>query len=193
MQNRILGYRRNGCPIFEIRGASPEGDASQGDQPNATTGAADSPSFAPPASQEELDRIITARLNREREKFAGFDDLKAKAAKWDEAEEANRSELEKVQTLAQQEKARADAAELRALRAEVSATKGVPVNLLAGATKEDLEASADQALAWRGEQASAKSIVKTLTPGNGSATDKSVAAGAALFAERHNRTTTKEN
>lgn len=181
MNNRIIGYRSNGCPIFEIRGASPEGDDPQGPQKT------DPPAFTPPASQEDLDKIITARLTREREKFAGYEDLKAKAEKWDQAEEANRSELEKVQTVAQQEKARADAAELRAVRAEVAAAKGVPANLLAGSTKEDLEASADQALSWRGEQVQTKQIVKTLTPGTGTATERSVAAGAALYADRHTR------
>jgi hypothetical protein len=54
---------------------------------------------------------VKDRLAREREKFAGFDELKTKAAKLDELEAANRTELEKLQTAATAEKARADAAE----------------------------------------------------------------------------------
>lgn len=37
-----------------------------------------------------------------------------------------------------------------ALRAEVAAAKGVPANLIAGATKADLEAAADALLAFKG-------------------------------------------
>lgn len=52
--------------------------------------------FTPPASQEELNRIIEQRLARERGKFADYDDLKAKAAKFDEADAASKSELQKA-------------------------------------------------------------------------------------------------
>lgn len=39
-------------------------------------------------SQAELDRISGERLDRERKKYEGFDDLKAKAEKWDTFESA---------------------------------------------------------------------------------------------------------
>lgn len=55
-------------------------------------------------SQDELDRIVKDRLARQKSQFGDYDDLKAKAAKLDEIEEASRSELEKAQ------KAAADAA-----------------------------------------------------------------------------------
>lgn len=52
-------------------------------------------------TQDQVDALITKRLERERAKFAkqyeGFDDLKAKAAKWDKKEQADKSELEKMQ------------------------------------------------------------------------------------------------
>lgn len=52
--------------------------------------------FTPPASQADLDRIVEQRLARERSKFADYDDLKAKAAKFDEADAAAKSELQKA-------------------------------------------------------------------------------------------------
>ena len=47
-------------------------------------------------TQEEVDSIVGERLKRERAKYDGFDEFKAKAAKFDEMEQANKSELEKL-------------------------------------------------------------------------------------------------
>lgn len=52
--------------------------------------------FTPPATQADLDRIVEQRLSRERAKYADYDDLKAKAAKLDEADAAAKSELQKA-------------------------------------------------------------------------------------------------
>lgn len=56
--------------------------------------------FEPITSQEQLDGILEGRLVREREKvsakYADYDGLKAKAAKFDEAEAAQMSDLEKA-------------------------------------------------------------------------------------------------
>lgn len=59
------------------------------------------PAGEPPASdrtftQVELDRMISDRLDRERKKYADFDQIKQKAQKLDEIEEANASQLEKA-------------------------------------------------------------------------------------------------
>jgi hypothetical protein len=53
--------------------------------------------FKPIASQEDLDRVIGDRLARERAKFGDYDDLKAKAAKFDEVDAASKTELQKLQ------------------------------------------------------------------------------------------------
>lgn len=53
--------------------------------------------YTPPASQADLDRIVEQRLARERSKFADYDDLKGKAAKFDELDAATKSELQKAQ------------------------------------------------------------------------------------------------
>lgn len=58
------------------------------------TAAADE--FKAITSQEELNNAIKARLDRERAKYADYKDLKAKADKLDEIENANRSEAEKA-------------------------------------------------------------------------------------------------
>jgi hypothetical protein len=108
--------------------------------------------FAAPASQEELDRIIQSRLDRERKKFGDYDELKKAADRLAQLEEANKTEAQKTaDKLAAAEK-RASELEGKALRAEVAAAKGVPVSLLTGSTQEELEAAADALIAYRGEQ-----------------------------------------
>jgi hypothetical protein len=109
------------------------------------------PTYTPPASQEEFDRIISDRLAREGKKYEGFDDFKAKAAKLDELEQANKSELEKYQErIAALEKENGTLAST-ALRTDIASAKGVPAQLLpASGTKEELEAAADALLAFKG-------------------------------------------
>ena len=98
--------------------------------------------FTPIASQADLDRIIGERLSRERTKFADYDDLKAKAAKFDTTEQASLSELER------ERKARADVeGELTKYRTrdqvatwatEIVKDSNVPASVLRGTTKEEL-------------------------------------------------------
>lgn len=64
--------------------------SEQGTPPEGST-------YTPPQTQAELDRIISDRLSRERGKYADYDDLKAKAAKFDEADSASKTELQKLQ------------------------------------------------------------------------------------------------
>jgi hypothetical protein len=47
-------------------------------------------------TQADVDRIVTDRLNREKGKYADYDELKTKAAKVDELEAASKSELQKA-------------------------------------------------------------------------------------------------
>lgn len=108
--------------------------------------------FKAPSSQEELDRIIQGRLDRERKRFADYNDLKVRAAKLAEIESANQTEAEKVQARLDAAEKRATELEAKAIRAEVAAAKGVPSALLTGSTQEELEAAADALLAFRGEQ-----------------------------------------
>lgn len=75
-----------------------------------------------------------------------------KARLFDEQEEESKSELQKALDKAAQAEARAQALEVQATRAQVAAAKGVDVDLLSGSTLEELEASADRLLEWRGAQ-----------------------------------------
>ena len=61
-------------------------------------------------TQDEVNRIIGERVARAEGKYSDYEELKAKAAKLDEIEEANKSELEKAT-----EKANALQAELDGL------------------------------------------------------------------------------
>lgn len=83
------------------------------------------PSFTPVTSQDQFDAMVKARINREREKYADYEDLKTKAAKLAELEAANLTELEKSQKRTADLERKAADAEARAqenlLRASVVA------------------------------------------------------------------------
>lgn len=103
-------------------------------------------------TQAEMNAIITDRLSRERTKYADYDDLKAKAAKFDAAEEAGKTELQKAneRTAALQKELDAlkSANILRDLRQKVSKETGVPAELLSGDTEENCTAQAKAILAF---------------------------------------------
>ena len=48
-------------------------------------------------TQEQLDAILADRLGRQNAKFADYDDLKSAAAKWQEAQDDQKSDLDKLQ------------------------------------------------------------------------------------------------
>jgi hypothetical protein len=105
--------------------------------------------FTPPATQEELNRIVTDRVNRVKAQFGDYNDLKAKAAKFDEIDQQSKSEAEKAaERITAAESARL-AAEARADRIEVALEKGLTpsqAKRLVGSTREELEADADELL-----------------------------------------------
>ena len=95
-----------------------------------------------------------AALRSEREARAAAEKAAADAlAKVKEFEDRDKSESQKQQEAL--EKAQRELAELTVAktRAEVAAAKGVPADLLTGGTQEELEASADALIAFRGEAA----------------------------------------
>lgn len=93
-------------------------------------------------SQDDVNRLIDERLKREREKYADYTDLKAKAAKWQEHEDAQKSELEKLQAqiadwqnrATQAETARKQTLVKSSVMAE-AAKQGVPADRLDAAYK----------------------------------------------------------
>lgn len=112
-------------------------------------------SFEAITSQEDFDKAIQARIARERAKIpADYDDLKAKATEFEQWQESQKTEAQKAaDRLAAAEKQVAEY-QAKATRAEVAAAKGIPLdllNLLTGSTPEELEASADALIKYRGD------------------------------------------
>lgn len=103
-------------------------------------------------AQAEVDAIVETRLKRERAKYADYDELKAKADKYDESVENAKSELQKATERADALQAQVDqmtrANSEREMRARVAEETGVPVSLLTGATEEDCEAQAKAILSF---------------------------------------------
>ena len=83
-----------------------------------------------------------------------------------EIEEAQKTEAQKAQERVEVAEKRAAELELRSMRAEVAAAKGIPSELLTGTTKEELEAHADRLIEFRGEQA--QPPAGPIAPGEGS-------------------------
>ena len=127
-----IGLRRNGDPIWPIRGGSEEPPADQADGEADPTDPPTDP--APPTdpgktfTQAELDKQIEQRLARERKKFADYDAMKAKAARLDDLEKASATDLEKAVAAAKDE-----------TRAEVA--RGFGEKLVRGVMKAQLEQS----------------------------------------------------
>lgn len=103
-------------------------DAAATGAPDAQAAAVDRHAFTPITTQEDLDKVIGARLAREREKYADYDDLKAAASKLADAE-ARLAQLDAK-------------AALDKIRDDVAKQAGVPADLLRGSTKDELTAHA---------------------------------------------------
>ena len=92
-------------------------------------------------TQEEVNAIVKDRLTRVGAKYADYDALKEKAEKFDQIEEANKTELQKATERADSLQAELDklksANELRDLRNKIAEKTGVPAHLLSGTTEEE--------------------------------------------------------
>lgn len=101
-------------------------------------------------TQAEVDKIVQDRLNRDRKDRADYDDLKAKAEKLAQIEEAAKSDLQKATeratALETELNAMKKAEAVRTVREKVATEKGVPVSLLSGETEEDCTAQAEEIL-----------------------------------------------
>ena len=100
-------------------------------------------------TQEEVDALIKKRLARAKSDVpADYEELKSKAQKFDELEEANKTELQKATE--QLEKLKSDIAKrdeadkLRAIKAQVSKDTGVPAELISGANEEEMKELAEK-------------------------------------------------
>lgn len=97
-------------------------------------------------TQDEVNALIDKRFARTWEKYGDLDELKAKAEKLDELEEANKSELQKAQELASSLQAQVDAlktqSKLREMRDAIAKETGVPATLLTAESEDDCRAQA---------------------------------------------------
>ncbi len=130
------------APVSDQPTEAPE---QQNPAPAATAEPAVAPDAEKLASQLEHWKSM-ARKNEQRAK-----ENAAAAARLTEIEDAQKSEAEKLQAKLEAAERRAAEAEQARLRAEVAQTKGVPADLLSGSTEDELQASADALLAFRGQ------------------------------------------
>ena len=87
-------------------------------------------------SQEDVNRIVQERLQREREKYSDYDELKAAAERAQELEAEKTTLAERVAEFEAKE-------EQQKLVNSVAEATGIPAAALKGDTKEDLEAHAE--------------------------------------------------
>ncbi|MDO5091821.1 MAG: hypothetical protein Q4D79_00105 [Propionibacteriaceae bacterium] len=114
--------------------------------PPAKTSEEKAPTFEPITSQEQLNAVLADRLKRERAKYADHAELKAKAARLDEIEQAAKSDLEKATEANAKLTAELEALKLNQLRTEIAIAKGLDpasARFLTGTTREQIEADAD--------------------------------------------------
>lgn len=103
---------------------------------------------------KEIDWKAEARKHEQRAKdnAAKAKANESAAQRLAEIEDANKSELEKIAARAEAAEKRAAELEAKSIRTEVALAKGVPAALLTGSTQEELEASADALIEFRGEK-----------------------------------------
>ncbi|AEG14705.1 putative prophage lambdach01, scaffold protein [Desulfofundulus kuznetsovii DSM 6115] len=127
-------------------------DAGQGGNQNQQSQQAEPKTLT--MTQEELDRIITERLKRERQKYADYDELKKAAEELKKLKEAQMSEQEKLQArLAEYERKTAEL-EIALQEARLEATKlrvleeiGLPktfASRIFGTTEEEIRQDAQE-------------------------------------------------
>lgn len=140
---------------------APPQDAKQGD-------------WAPPASQAELDRIIAARLERERAKFGDYKQLKEKAQQYDAFEESQKSEQQRLQERAESASRELEAARSEVTRLRIATRYGIAeddFDLLGTGSEEDIERRAQRIAALQAQSAppavtaTAKRPAENLRPG----------------------------
>lgn len=106
-------------------------------------------------TQAELDDIIKSRLAKERAKYGDYETLQQKAQKFDEMEEASKSELQKATERADALQKQLDeitqANVIRDIREKVANDTGVPATLLTGNTEESCMEQANRILEYKND------------------------------------------
>lgn len=106
-------------------GGGAGGDAGAGQGDDDGNGGQGGEGFKAITSQDDLNRIVSERVARERAKYGDYKDLKTKAAEFDKLQEANKTEVQKANDKLAAETARADKAEAGLLRMQIAAQHGI--------------------------------------------------------------------
>lgn len=162
----IIGYLRSGKPVYQMAG----GDGTDGDgtETQTTTQSTETTTQEPEKkfSQADLDRIVQDRVARA--KPADYDEIKARAAKLDELEAGQKSDLQKAVERAEKAERKLSETEAKANSilkraailaeaAQVASDPEIVVALLV--SSEDITVSKD------GEVEGVKEAVKELLKG----------------------------
>lgn len=146
-----VGLARNG-QLSQTRNGDPMSDTTT-TEPSET----DPEVITPEPAATETETVVDWQAEAQKWKtFARKNEDEAKslrpaAKKLAEIEDANRTELERVQAALDAATKTANEALEAKLRSDVAAAKGVPAGLLTGSTQEELEAAADALLAFKGK------------------------------------------
>lgn len=122
----------------------------------------------PITTQEQLDKVLGPRLAREREKYADYEDLKAKAARIDALEAERSTEDEKVAKRLSDMEARVTKAEQESTRLRIAAAHGITDGddialYLTGADEATLTKQAEGLARKNGDQATRETEAKKKT------------------------------
>lgn len=105
--------------------------------------------FTPITTQADFDRALGARLTRERANYANHDTYKASHDELQKIKDGEKSETQKERDLRVAAEKERDDLKLAGMRRDIAESKGIPLKhagRLKGATKEELEADADEYL-----------------------------------------------
>lgn len=159
----------------------------------------DGKSYTPPESQEEFDRIIAQRLQRERANFADYDDLKKKAADLDKLREEQKTADEKALDAAKEEGRNEVRSLLAAERVSNALAKALNGRVPDAAALLDLDrsqfikdggADVEKITAWvEANSTEQEKPAKKGDPGQGRQDDGngSISAGQSEYEKRHPR------
>lgn len=126
--------------------------------------------FTPPATQEELNRIIADRISREKAKFADYNDLKTKAAEFDKLADAQKSETQKALERAEAAERALASTQSESLRLSVIARHSIPADyqeFVSGVDEAELEAKALKVLSLIPEAQVSSGVRELVIPGEG--------------------------
>ena len=103
-------------------------------------------------TQDEVNQIVKDRLSRETSKFADYEELKKKAALYDEQEENNKTELQKANdkaaALEKEVNSLKAEKEISVIRSKVASETGLPLHLITETTEESCREQAKAILEY---------------------------------------------